>query len=287
VFVVALVFFILVPQANASFTKIPMFDLITTSNLPGATDAVYTLHLENPDRSEDALTVSITVPAGYSVNQKFITDKSGIKAGSAYGNCPEGSGRANILTTTTRGHFTISFSGMATVDIVVGEPTPATSGTMEFRFVGTYAILNHGCYGEISTAEGFFVNPSTPGTYAWAPSTATPKSGPTVVMEPRSGFSQIITILGAGATTSATTAETQIPSTTQAVTSTSAQLTTSIPRQTTTTQTRVQMTSSETEMPTTTETPLTGQLPLELIAAGIVVIIIVAAGAVLAFKRRK
>lgn len=282
---VMLVLVILVPQANASFTKPPMFDLETTSNLAGATDAVYALHLDNPDKSEDALTASITIPAGYSVNQKFITNKSGIKAGSAYGHCPIGGGEANFVTTTTPGRFTISFMGEAAVDITVGEPTPTTPGVMSLRFLGSYAIMNRGCYGEIGLAKGFFVNPSTPGVYAWAPSTATPRSGLTVTMEPRSGFSQSVTILNAAVTTTATTEETQIPATTQTVTSTSAQVTASTPTQTTPAQTAVLITSSGTETPTITEAPPMGQLPIELIAAAIVVI--VAVGAVLALKRRK
>jgi len=47
--VLILVFVVSAPQANASFTKPPTFDLVTSSNLAGATDAIYTLHLENPD----------------------------------------------------------------------------------------------------------------------------------------------------------------------------------------------------------------------------------------------
>jgi hypothetical protein len=208
-----IVLFLLLPQANASFTKPPTFDLKTTSNLAGATDAVYTLHFENADQSEDATNASVTIPAGYSINQKFITDQSGIKAGSASGHCPIGSAQANFVTTTTPGHFTISFMSGATVDITVIEPTATTPGTMEFSFFGTYAVMNYGCYAELTTVEGFFINPSSPGTYAWAPSTANPKSGPPVTMGPGPGFSQTITITGPAVTTttSITTTTPELP----------------------------------------------------------------------------
>jgi len=284
-----LVLVMLVPQADANFTKTPIFDLKASSSLAGATDALYTLHLENPDLYEDTLTASITIPAGYSINQKFITDKSGIKAGSAYGHCQEGSAPANIVTTTTLGRFAISFAGMAAVDIIVSEPTPTTPGTMKFTFVGGYAgaVMNRGCYGEISPVAGFFVNPSTSGTYAWAPSIANPKSGPSVTMVPRSGFSQTVTIVGTGATTSVTTTETQSPATTQTVTSRSVQVTASTPTQTTAAQTTMHTTPSETETLTTTQAPPTGQLPMELLAAAVAVIVIIAAGAIFVFRRRK
>lgn len=57
-----LVLVMLVPQADASFTETPLFDLKTSSNLAGATDALYTLHVENRDQSEDAASLFITIP---------------------------------------------------------------------------------------------------------------------------------------------------------------------------------------------------------------------------------
>ena len=147
--------------------------------------------------------------------------------------------------------------------------------------------MNRGCHGDITPVEGFFVNPSTPGTYAWAPSIASPKSGPSVTMVPRSGFSQTVTIVGSGATTSVTTTETQSPGTTQTVISTSVQVTASTPTQTTGAQTGMYTTSSETEPPTTTQALPAGPLPIELLGATVAVIVIVAAGAILFLRRRK
>lgn len=284
--VVMLVLVMLVPQADASFTETPLFDLKTSSNLAGATDALYTLHVENRDQSEDAASLFITIPAGYSVDHRFITNKAGIKAMSAYGSCPDGSGQANVATTTTLGRFLMSAMSMTVGEITVSEPTSTTQGSVEMTFVGSYTIMNHGCYGDITPVKGFFINPSTPGTYAWAPSIADPKSGLSATTVPRSGFSQTVTIVSTGPTTSLTTTETQSPATTQTVTSTSLQVTTSTLTQTTTAQTTMYTTSSETEAPTTTQAPPTGQLPMELLAA-VAVIVIIAAGAILFLRRRK
>jgi len=284
--VVMLVLVMLVPQADAKFTKTPIFDLKTSSSLAGATDALYTLHIENLDQSEDAAGLSITVPAGYSVDHRFITNKTGIKVMSAYGSCPGGSATASVVTTTTPSRLLMSAMGTTVGEITVSEPTSTTQGSLEMTFVGIYTVMNRGCYGDITPVKGFFINPSTPGTYAWAPSIANPKSGPSVTMVPRSGFSQTVTIVGTGATTSVTTTETQSPATTQTVTSTSVQVTTSTPAQTSAAQTTMQTTSSETEIPTTTQAPPTGQLPMELLAAA-AVIVIIAAGAILVLRRRK
>jgi hypothetical protein len=282
-----LVLVMLVPQANAKFTKTPIFDLRTSSSLAGATDALYTLHIENRDQSEDATSLSITVPAGYSIDQKFITNKAGIKAMSAYGSCADWSGQASVVTTTTPGRLLMAAMGTTVVEITVSEPTSTTQGIIEMTFVGIYTIMNRGCHGDITPVKGFFINPSTPGTYAWAPSIANPKSGPSATMEARSGFSQTVTIVGTGATTSVTTTETQSPGTTQTATSTSVQVTTSTPAQTTAAQTTIRTTPSETETPTTTQAPPTGQLPTELLAAAVAVIVIIAAGAILVLRRKK
>jgi hypothetical protein len=286
--VVMLVLVVLVPQANAGFTNSPTFDLKTSSSLAGATDAVYVLHFENLDQTEDAVGLSITLPAGYSVDQKFITDKIGITAMSAYGNCPDGTGQAKIVTTTTPGRFSMSAMGMSQGEVTVRVPTPSTEGVLEMTFAGTYTIMNRGCKGEITPVKGFFINPSTAGTYAWAPSVVKPRSGPAVTMEARSGFSQIVTIVGTTATTSATTTEAESPITTQTATSTT-QVTTATSEETTAVQTTTHAASSETETGTSTITqpPAGAQLPMELLAAAVTAIVIIAVGAVLFLRRRK
>lgn len=277
----ALVLLIAVPCARAGFSATPTFDLTTTSNLAGATDAVYTLHLANPDRSEIVLSSTITIPAGYSIDQKFITSRSGIKVGLAYGHCPEGSRQADVVTTTSPGHLKISFMSMAAASIVVSEPTQTASGTMEFTFTGEYAMMNSGCYADITPSKGFFVNPSAPGTYKWSPSTAQPRSGPVAEMVPRSGLTQTIEIIGPPLTTQimTSTIESSIVPTTTVLSSTSQ--TTLLPATTT----LVSMTESET---TTVQPPATGgAFPIETLAVVAIVLVVLVAVAFYALKRRK
>jgi hypothetical protein len=134
--VVMLLSLVLIPQANAGFTKTPTFDLQTSSNLAGATDAVYVLRAENVDLSQDAAGLSFTIPAGYSVGQEFITNKAGVKAISAYGSCPQWTGQAGVTTTTTPRNFLISYGGMTLGGIIITEPTATTQGKMEMTFTG-------------------------------------------------------------------------------------------------------------------------------------------------------
>lgn len=210
--IIALV--MLLPQAKASFTENPTMDLITSSSLAGATDAVYTIHLEDPDTTEDMASLSITIPAGYSIDQRFITSKPGINAGSAQGVCASWAGENIIITTTTKGDLEISNSLVGPVaQLILTEPTPTTQGSLQILLAGSYAPLNHGCFAELTTVKGFFINPSKPGTYTWAPSTSSPKSGPPVAMDPRPSFSQTVIITGPSVTTttSMTTATPELP----------------------------------------------------------------------------
>jgi hypothetical protein len=199
-----LVFVTLMPFVNASFTKNPTFDLATSSSLPGAANAVYSIHLENLDSSEDAVSVSITIPVGYSINLQFITSKAGILAGAVSGECQAGTGEGSVQTTSTPGQFSMSAQGGPIGQIIMDQPSPTSQGRMEFLFSGRYSVVNHGCQGDFAVGQGFFINPSTPGPYTWGPSTATPTSGPPVTMVPRSGLTQTVNIGNAGTSTTAT-----------------------------------------------------------------------------------
>jgi len=279
--VVMLVFIVLVPQASAGFKTPPTFDLTTSSNLAGATDAVYVLRAENPDRSDDAFGLAIIIPTGYSIGQNFITNKAGMKVISAYGNCPDWSGQAAVATTTTPGQFTLSYGPMTFGKVIITSPSAATPGKMEMTFTGTYSLVNRGCYGELTTAKGFFINPSTPGTYTWGPSMAQPTSGAAVEMAPRPGFTQTIEIVGPSVTTqtvASTTESSTVPATTV--------------MPSTTTQTTVQPATTtvvvEPETSTTTQpAPTGGGFPTEMLAIVAVVLIVIIAGAVYALGRRK
>ncbi len=216
VFLVALIIalVILLPQAKAGFTENPTMDLKASSNSVGATDAVYTIHLEDPDTTEDMASLSIAIPAGYSIDQRFITSKPGINAGSAHGVCASWAGENIIITTTTIGDLEISNSLVGPVaQLIITEATSTTQGSLQVLLAGSYAPLNHGCFADLTTVKGFFINPSKPGTYTWAPSTANPKSGPPVVMDPRPSYSQTVIITGPSVTTttSMTTTTPELP----------------------------------------------------------------------------
>jgi len=187
----------LMPRANASFTNVPTFDLTTSSTQAAATNAAYSFYVQNPDHSEDAVDIAIAIPAGYSMGQSFMTNTAGIQVGTVSGQCPVGAGQGTVTTTTTPGRFAINIQqlGAPIGGITITPPTSSTSGTFDMTFTGQYSFENYGCGGQFSFAQGFFINPSTAGTYSWAPSTATPKSGPPVTMQPRPGFSQNVNIV--------------------------------------------------------------------------------------------
>jgi len=279
--VVMLVFVVLMSQASAGFTKTPTFDLTTSSNLAGATDAVYTLRAENRDESEDASALAIAIPAGYSIGQSFITNKPGVKAMSVYGKCPEGSGEAGVTTTTTPGLFSASWRGIAEVRIAIVAPGATAQGKMEVTFSEGYSLVNRDCYGEFTTAKGFLINPSTPGTYMWAPSTAHPTSGPGIEMVPRPGFTQTVEIVGPSVTTQAVTSTTESP--TVPATAVVPPTTTQTTLQPATTTVVVEPETSTTIQPS----PAGGGLPTEMLAIVAVVPIVIIAGAVYALRRRE
>jgi hypothetical protein len=203
---------ILVPQFGAASTASPTFDLVASSNVAGASDATYTLHVENPVESPGMVGFTITIPAGYSIGQKFITNTAGIVAMSAKGSCPQGSGTASIATTTTTLTYSLSVPGVAGGSVKVNEPTATSPGAIQITLTG-FAVGNSGCSFDLTSVSGFFLNPPTPGTYAWAPSSANPTSGSPVTMAPRQGFSQNVTIGGSATiTTSSTTEVPEFPS---------------------------------------------------------------------------
>ncbi len=286
VVVVVLALVILIPQASAGFKTPPTFDLETSNNLAGSTDAIYTLRAENPDQAEDAFGLSITIPAGYSIGEVFMTGKSQVRVMSAYGSCPSWTGDADVTTTSTPGQFKMAHGAITIGEIVVTAPSTTGQGKMEMTFSGSYSLMNRGCHGELTTAKGFFINPSEAGTYTWAPSTAVPKSGSSVMMEPKSGYTQSITIAGIDTTTSLTTAETESSATTQVASSTSIQVTTTIPEQTSTFMTTAYTTMIETGAPTVAPPPSGGQLPMELLAGGVAVAVVIAAAAILLLRRK-
>jgi hypothetical protein len=205
------------PYALADFAVAPTLDLSTSSNLAGATDAVYTFHFENTDTSTGVVGFSLAIPAGYSVNPACITNEAGIavmtgNAGQVYGFLR---GQITVATTSTPRHYIASVS-VFQAEAVLTEPTPTAQGKFEVS-VPSIPGVGNAVFLEVSTVPGFFMNPSTPGTYVWGPSLANPTSGPAVATVPRSGFTQTVTIIGPSETTQAATTMT---SETTAVTTT-------------------------------------------------------------------
>jgi len=194
--VVALLLIALTPQVEAGFTSPPTFDLTATSNVAGSATALYTIHLQNSDPSEDVVSISITIPAGYSIGSGYMTSTSGIQVGSVSGSCQGlGTGVGSVLSTSTPGKLAISVLRVGTIgEIDVSEPTATTPGKMTVLFSGTIGFDNHGCQGSFTMVQGFLINPSTAGTYTWT-ATATPTSGSPVTLAPRPGRSQTITIV--------------------------------------------------------------------------------------------
>jgi len=196
---------------------------------------------------------------------------------------PEGGANAYTVTTTTPGRFEISARGIVVGEMTISEPASTTQGKLEV----TFRSRSHGSSFESKSEKDFFINPSSPGTYTWAPSLVSPRSGPPVTMDPRPGFSQTVTIVGTGQTTVVTTAETAIPTVTQTTAATTVQVTT-VPQQTTMPQTTAQTTSRETETEATAQTPRpSGQFPMEFMVAGALLIVVVAAGVILIVRRKK
>jgi hypothetical protein len=269
-----LMLLVMAPSAIADFAVTPTLDLTTSSNLAGATDAVYTFHFESKDTSTSVISFSLAIPAGYSVNPAYVTQKSGItvmkgKAGQLVGFIR---GDIAVTTTATPGHYKVGVSGYQT-EAVLTEPTPTAEGKLEVP-IPSIPGVSGAVFLDVSTVPGFFVNPSTPGTYAWGPSLAYPPSGRGVATVPRSDFSQTITIVGPSVTTEAATSVT---------TSAAASVTTTTSASPTTTAQTV-VTESET---TTTQPAPSGAPPTETLVIGAVVLIVIIAGAALYVLRRK
>jgi hypothetical protein len=91
--------------------------------------------------------------------------------------------------------------GLKAGDIMITQPTQTQSGKIDLAFTMGYSIVNHGCRGDLKWASGFFINPSAPGDYAWAPSTASPSAGQPATMTPRSGQTQVVSISGSATST--------------------------------------------------------------------------------------
>jgi hypothetical protein len=197
--VTILMFLSVAPYAHADFAATPTLDVTTSSTQAGATDAVYKIHIENTDSKMALASLSVVIPAGYSINSTYITSKSGITIITGTAGQPGGALSApfNVKTTIQPGHFSTTVSAIIFTyhaDMELTEPTPTAPGKMVFQIPST--IVGNAVYLDSECVAGFFINPSTAGTYTWGPSLATPASGSPVTTVARSGYTQTVTITG-------------------------------------------------------------------------------------------
>jgi hypothetical protein len=284
---VLLMSLVIVPYVFGVSPVPPTFDLGTSSNLASATDAVYSFHIENRD-SSTSIALSMVIPAGYSVNSMYFTNKSrtAVMTGQGWGMTFYAGLFVGMLftiivtTTSTPGHYrgiVSSAIGALGSDIVLTEPTPTAPGKLDVPGVS----LKGKMWLDLSTVPGFFINPSTPGDYTWGPTFANSTSGQRVASVPRPGFTQKVTIIGTSVTTQPTTSATRSAS--SRATSVASEASTTLQRQTTT--------MSQTQ-PTTIQTvtagydTLTGLLtPASVIGAVVVIVMAVAAALLVRTKR--
>jgi len=269
-----LMLLVVAPCALAGFSVTPTLDLTASSNLAGATDAVYTFHFENKDKSTTVIGFFLAIPAGYSINPAYVTAESKItvmtgQAGQLVGVLRGG---VTVATTSTPCHYTVDVSGYR-AEAVLTEPTPTAQGKLDVQIPSIPGVSGP-VFVEISTVSGFFVNPSTPGDYAWGPSLAYPASGPGVATVPRSNLSQTITIVGTSVTTQAITSATAPATSSAASVTTQAQATT------------VETVVTEDETTTAPSASESVGLPTETLTIGAIVLIVIVAGAVLFVLRR-
>ncbi|WP_455369739.1 hypothetical protein [[Eubacterium] cellulosolvens] len=199
-------FSVLILPYSSAFTVNPTMDLTTSSNMVGATDAIYSFHAENPNTiypQESIVAFTVLIPAGYSVNPAYLTTTPDIVVMTGvYGVIGQPiSGYLRLNTTGVSGLFLINakrispptvppYVPIGTAQIVA--PTMNTPGS----WIVTLAAPNTGEYIDLSFVAGFFINPSIPGIYVWAPSIAQAGDASTASMEPRLGFTNEIRIIG-------------------------------------------------------------------------------------------
>jgi hypothetical protein len=199
-------FSVLILPYSSAFTVNPTMDLTTSSNLVGAADAVYSFHSENPNSifpQESVVAFTVLIPAGYSVNPAYMTTTPDIVVMTGvYGVIGQAiSGYLRLNTTVVSGLFVINakrispptvppYVPIGTAQIV--PPTMDAPGS----WIVTLGAPNTGEYIDLSFVAGFFINPSVPGVYVWAPSIATAGDASTASMDPRIGFTNEVRIMG-------------------------------------------------------------------------------------------
>jgi hypothetical protein len=199
-------FSVLILPYSSAFTVNPTMDLTTSSNMVGAVDAVYSFHSENPNTispQESIVAFTVLIPAGYSVNPAYMTTTVDIVVMTGvYGVIGQPiSGYLRLNTTGVSGFFVINAKRISPATV----PPYVPIGTAQIvpptmNAPGSWNVIlgapNTGEYIDLSFVAGFFINPSTPGIYVWAPSIAQAGDASTASMDPRLGFTNEVRIMG-------------------------------------------------------------------------------------------
>lgn len=188
----------LIVSARADFATSPTLDLTTSSQTAGA-NAVYSFHVQNNDSSMSAKAFNVTIPAGCLITFPLIANMTlaGLVGDAGQiGFSPIVSFHAN--TTSTPGKFRIygNLIGSTAVffmgNVSVKSPTLTLAGYVSGSLNPGYYLPNKWYVDLLINV----MNPSNPGTYVFGPNTVTPATGNVTSMNPRSGYTNSITILG-------------------------------------------------------------------------------------------
>jgi hypothetical protein len=193
-----MIFSTLVISSRAAFTSTPTLDLSASSHITDAR-SLYTFYIENTDPSESLSAYSATIPAGYTIDEAFLTTTPGLllpgftgSFGFITGHITVGS--LIVKTTTTIGLFNVNGSTLIGElrlgNVTIIPPTLTTAGLVKGLLNTTFP--NTGIFVELKIDV---INPPTVGIYIWAPNQATPVGGgDNVTMNPRSGFTNQVNI---------------------------------------------------------------------------------------------
>jgi len=210
-------------SAEATFTVVPTADITPTVSLAKADDVTYIFHLEDHDPTEVPKNISIIIPAGYTLNPKYITDMPGLDVGEIKffidleDPWADVSLALYVRTTDTPRVFGAyleePFSYDALVHIEPGQlgngtivpPTPNAHGKLTCTFNQTIIDLlkmpkKYGVF--IYQAVDFFllpgvlINPSRPGHYTWRGFVVgAERDSPPQEVNPRPGYTLTVEIV--------------------------------------------------------------------------------------------
>jgi hypothetical protein len=166
-------------------------DLTASSPCVCSTSGIYTFHIENPSETPFPTGITVTIPAGYTVNPAYMTSTAGIVVATGVGGTisPHTSNVAIVIkTTTTSGVFELFSDGTSLGTGTLTPPTQTTAG----QWVQMFPTVAGNSWGEVSLISGFLTNPCTAGTYSWAPTIIINERAAPI--NPRTGYSYVVTI---------------------------------------------------------------------------------------------